>query len=85
MRQTEVLASNGVPRAMRPQTPSTLSKQMHSMLTPAQLVAVVRLRGTLLQPLDEIQRVRANFFGKQFPRKSGLMFVALSSSQSQNW
>ena len=43
------------------------------------------LGGTLLQPLDELQRVRANFFGKQFPRKSGLMFVALSSSQSQNW
>ena len=70
MRQTEVLASNGVPRAMRPQTPSTLSKQMHSMLTPAQLVAVVRLRGTLLQPLDELQRVRANFLLQPFYTKA---------------
>ncbi len=43
------------------------------------------LGGTLLELLDELQRVRANFFGQQFPRKSGLMFVALSSSQSQNW
>ncbi len=70
MRQTEVLATNGVPRAMRPGTPSTLSKQMHSMLTPAQLVAVVRLRGTLLQPLDELQRVRANFLLQPFDKKA---------------
>ncbi len=83
MRQTEVHASNGVPKAKRPGTPSTLSKQMHSMLTPAQLAAVVHLRGTLLQPLDEIQRVRANFFGQPLPRLSRPICVAQSSSQSK--
>ena len=70
MRQTEVLASNDVHRAMRPRTPSKLFKKMHSMLTPAQLVAVVHLRGTLLQPLDELQRVRANFLLQQFYKKA---------------
>ena len=40
------------------------------MLTPAQLVAVVHLRGTLLQPLDELQRVRANFLLQQFYKKA---------------
>ncbi len=70
MRQTEVLASNDVHRAMRPRTPSKLSKQTHSMLTPAQLVAVVHLRGTLLQPLDELQRVRANLLLQPFYKKA---------------